>query len=134
MDESHTKQIQIVYSKPTILAFLTIGEVEFSMSFSLFFRKSMSFSLPYKWNYCMIQLETVHKSNTYRRGSYISIYETTWSAPIRHRKNFINFEFFRMTQKFLTICAFWVHILKRLFSRNTYEVYMSNILKYYSSV
>ncbi len=111
--------------------FWPLKRSNFQCHFLFFFEKSMSFSLTYKWNYCMIQLEIVHKSNTYRRGSYISIYETTWCAPIRHTKNFINFEFFRMTQKFLTICAFWMHILKSLFLRNIYEVYMSNILKYY---
>ena len=39
------------------------------------------------------------------------------------KKNFINFVFFRVIQKFLTICAFWVYILKFFFDK----IYMKYI-------
>ena len=106
-------------SKPTILAFLTIkrGRI-FNVIFSVFSKNQCYFLFPINdtiaWygSKQSIKAILIYVAHTFQYMRQHDLH------PFGTEKNFINFDFFRMTQKFLTICAFWVHILQSLFLRN----------------
>ena len=73
-------------------------------------------------------------------GRYFYKYPNCW--PIwdnmicthsAHKKNLVkNFEIFqKLPQKFRVICTFWVLVIKSIFIRKMFQVYMSNFQNWY---